>query len=80
MTFNILILTLACVWVLCAPIGYRFARWSNRAMGSRWTRNDRLSAIVLSMLYGPLMPLLAILIVLVYKLETSDWGNKEAGW
>jgi len=80
MTTSILILIFACIWGLCAPIGYLCARWSNRAMGSRWTRNDRLSAIVLSMLYGPLMPFLAILIVLVYRLETSDWGNKEAGW
>ena len=80
MPFNIPILTFACIWVLCVPIGYLFARWSNRAVGSRWTRLDRLSVIMLSMLCGPLMPFWAILIVLVYKLETSDWGDKEAGW
>ena len=71
---------IVCCWILCAPFAYLACRWANRAMGSGWTRNDRLFAIVFSVLYGPVMPFLAVLIVLAYKLETSDWGNKEAGW
>lgn len=80
MNSNILIVIVACVWALSTPVGYLSARWANRAMGSRWTRNDRIWAIILSVIYGPAMPLLAVLVVLVWKVETSDWGNKEAKW
>ena len=80
MISSTLIVIIACVWVLSTPIGYLFARWSNRAMGSRWTRNDRIWAITFSVIYGPAMPLLAILLVLLWKLESSDWGNQEARW
>ncbi len=69
-----------CCWILCAPFGYLVCRWSNRAMGDKWTRNDRLCAIAGSMLYGPLMPLMALLVVLLYRLSTSDWGNQDARW
>jgi len=80
MTSSILILIVACVWALSTPVGYISARWSIRAMGGRWTRNDRIWAITFSVIYGPVMPLLAVLLVLFWKLDTSDWGNREARW
>ena len=80
MAFNNLIPILAFFWVLCAPIGYLFVRWSYRAMGIRWTHNNRITAVVSATLYGPLTPILAVLIVLSYKLDVSDWGNKEVRW
>ena len=80
MTFNFLILILACTWTVCAPIGYFASRWSNRAMGYRWTQSDRLWAIVFSLIYGPLMVIMSVAVVLIYRLCTSEWGNKEAGW
>ncbi len=80
MTTSTWILIFACVWALSAPIGYRFARWSIRATGSRWTRNDRIWAITFSAIYGPAMPLFAVVLVLFWKLESSDWGNQEAKW
>ena len=36
--------------------------------------------IVFSPLYGPLMPLMVLVIVGLHKLTTSQWGNKQAGW
>ena len=80
MTFNCMIMILAPIWVVCAPVGYIVTRWSNRAMGIRWTHNDRLYAIIFSVIYGPLMSVIGVLTVLIYKLCTSEWGNKEAGW
>jgi len=80
MTSSVLILILASVWALSAPVGYRFARWSLRAMGGRWTRNDRIWAITFSVIYGPVMPLLAVAVVLFWKLERSEWGNQEVRW
>jgi hypothetical protein len=75
-----LILIFACVWVLSAPVGYHFTRWSVRATENRWTRIDRIFAITFSMIFGPLMPLLAVMLVLFWKLERSDWGNQQAKW
>ncbi len=80
MTSSIVILIFASVWALSAPVGYFFARWSIRAMGSRWTRNDRIWAITFSVIYGPAMPLLAVVLVLFWKLESSDWGYQEVRW
>ena len=71
---------IVCFWMLCAPLGYIVCRWSNRAMGDRWTRNDRVCAIAGSLFYGPLMPVMAVLIVLFYRLGTSKWGNQDARW
>jgi hypothetical protein len=71
---------IVCLWVLVAPLGYLASRWSGRVMGDRWTRNDRLYAIVASVLYGPLMPALAVVLILLWKLATSKWGNQDARW
>lgn len=72
---------IVCSWVLFAPVGYLACRWSNRAMDdSMWTRNDRLYAIVFSLFYGPLMPVMAVLVVLLYRLGKSEWGNHDARW
>jgi len=71
---------IVCLWVLFAPAGYLACRRANRALGDRWTRNDRLYAIVFSLLYGPLTPVLAVLIVLLYRLGKSEWGNRDARW
>ena len=80
MPHNILILILACVWILSVPIGYLAARRANRAMASTWTHNDRISVIMLSLVCGPFMPFVAIMVLLIYKLDNSDWGKKEARW
>jgi len=49
------LLLVACLWPLCAPLGYAANRWANRAMGlKKWTRLDRLGAVLLSLFYGPL--------------------------
>lgn len=80
MTTSTWILIVACAWALSTPLGYRCARWSMRAMGIRWTRNDRIWAITFSAIYGPAMPLLAVAVVLLWKLERSDWGNQEVRW
>jgi len=71
---------IVCCWMLFSPLGYVACRWANRAMGDRWTRNDRLYAIVGALFYGPLMPVMAVLIVLLYRLGTSKWGNQDARW
>ena len=80
MTSTLLIVIIAGVWALCAVGGYFLARWSNRAMGCAWTRNDRLFALMFSALYGPLMPVFVIVVLLIYKLLSSQWGNREAKW
>jgi hypothetical protein len=49
-------------------------------MDDRWTRNDRLYAIVASLFYGPAMPVMAVVIVLLYRLSRSEWGNRDARW
>ena len=78
MTARIIIL---CVWLVSLPLGYVTARWSNRSMGcGKWTRNDRLFAILFSLLYGPFMPVFAVLVALLWKLQDSKWGNQEAKW
>jgi len=69
-----------CLWVLCTPLGYLACRWSSRRMGDRWTRNSRLFALVGSLFYGPVMPAMAGLIVLLDKLFKSEWGNGDARW
>ena len=73
-------LVYASVWLLCAPLGYLACRRSSRAMGDRWTRNSRLFAIVGSLFYGPFMPVLAGLVVLLDRLFRSKWGNQDARW
>ena len=80
MTSTLLIVIVAGVWALGAVAGYFLARWSNRAMGCTWTRNDRLFALVFSTLYGPLMPVFVIVVLLIYKLLSSQWGSREARW
>ena len=71
---------IVCCWVLFVPLGYIACRWANRAMGDTWTRMDRLGAIVASMFYGPLMPVMAVLVVVIYRLCVSDWAKKDAKW
>jgi len=80
MTHNLLILTVAGVWMIGALAGYLLARRANRAMGCPWTRNDRLFALVFSAMCGPLMPVFVIVMLLTYKLLSSKWGNREARW
>jgi hypothetical protein len=75
-----LILISACIWALSAPVGYRVTRWSVRETENRWTRLDRTFAIVFSLIFGPVMPLIAVMIVLFWNLERSHWGNQEAKW
>jgi len=71
---------IVCLWVLFAPLGYLACRRASRAMDDKWTRNDRLYAIVASLFYGPAMPVLAVLVVLLYRLSRSEWGNRDARW
>ena len=75
------LLLVACIWMLCAPLGYVAYRWANRVMGlKKWTRLDRLGAILFSMFCGPLMPVLAVVFVLIEKLSESRWANRDARW
>jgi MFS-type transporter involved in bile tolerance (Atg22 family) len=76
----ITILTL-CAWILCAPLGYIAARWANRMMGLKcWTQLDRLGAILMSLFYGPLMPVFAVVLSLIAKLVASQWASRDAKW
>ncbi|HNO77614.1 MAG TPA: hypothetical protein PKN33_06090 [Phycisphaerae bacterium] len=75
-----LVLILACVWALSATLGYRATRWSIREMDNRWTHTDRVFAIVFALIFGPVMPLIAVMVVLFWKLERSNWGKQEAKW
>lgn len=74
------LLTVALFWIAFAPLGYLSARWFNRRVGLKWTRCDRLWAIVFSMLNGPLMPLAALGFAVMDALERSDWGKQDARW
>ena len=69
-----------CIWILFAPVGYLACRWSNRRMGLKWTRNDRLFSIILSLCFGPMSAIVALVVVAIDKVAMSEWGNKEAGW
>lgn len=69
-----------CIWVLFAPVGYIASRWSNRKMGLKWTRNDRLFSIIASVFFGPIAIVIMVVVVGIDKIMTSKWGNKEAGW
>jgi len=71
---------IACLWIIGAPVGYALTRWSSRAMLGRWTNNDRLYAIIVSAIYGPMMVLITAVIMLLDRLSRSQWGNREAGW
>ena len=71
---------LICSWLLFSPLGYMACRWASDALGARWTRLDRLYAIVGSVCYGPLMPLMAVLLVLLQRLHMSSWSDKDARW
>jgi hypothetical protein len=75
------LLLVACIWMLCAPLGYVANRWANRVMGhKKWTRLDRLGAILLSMFNGPVMLVAAVVFVLIDKLSKSRWANRDARW
>jgi len=80
MNSGYLTLIVACLWAIGAVVGYLVTRWAGRTVFGGWTRNDRLYTIVFSPLYGPLMPLMVLVIVLLHKLATCQWGNKQAGW
>ena len=71
---------IACLWFVGVPLGYVVTRLCVRSMCSTWNRNDRLFAIVFSLLYGPVMPVLAIVLFLLHKLAESKWGNLDARW
>ena len=71
---------IACLWIVSVPLGYLVTRWVYKTMGLKWTRNDRLYAITFSLLYGPLMPVLSIILFSLYRLSESKWGNQDAGW
>ena len=73
-------LALLLCWLGCSPVGYLATRWSDRAMSGRWTRNDRLFAIVFSLINGPFMILVAVMTRLIHRLAQSERGNQEAGW
>ncbi|MBN2132227.1 MAG: hypothetical protein JW741_22190 [Sedimentisphaerales bacterium] len=75
-----MITILCCIWIFCAPLGYVLYRWAHRATNSRWTRNDRLYAIVFSIVYGPLAPAMIVVAFLLHKMMISEWGNQEAKW
>jgi len=68
------------VWILASPLGYIACRWSNRVMKIGWTRTDRMYAIVGALLSGPMMAVMTLLFVLLYKVQMSDWGKKDARW
>ena len=67
-------------WIGFSPVGYLISRWSQRAMCGRWTRNDRLFAIVFSLITGPFMIIGALATRLLYHMEKSERGNQEARW
>ena len=71
---------LVCLWIVGVPAGYLGTRWANKAMGFNWTRNDRLFAITFSLLYGPLMAVLSVVLFSLHKLFESKWGNQDARW
>lgn len=68
------------IWLGCIPLGYLACRWTGRVIDTRWTRNDRLWAIIFSLIFGPLMIAITVVSVLLHKLLMSDWGNKEVKW
>lgn len=72
--------TITLLWIAFAPLGYIAYRWFYRNVDSRWTRNDRLFAIFLSVFYGPLMLVILFFAALINKLLSSNWGNKEVRW
>lgn len=75
------LLLLACVYLVNAPLGYVAIRWSNRVIGVKnWTRFDRLGGVLLSLIGGPWIPVLAVMIVLIDKLSESGWAKRDAGW
>ena len=69
-----------CFWICCIPLGYVLYRLTHVATDDRWTRNDRLYAIVFAIVYGPLTPVVTAVAILLHKLMTSEWGNQEAKW
>lgn len=69
-----------CCWIGMSPIGYLAFRWCIRAMGDHWTRADRLFTIIYSIFCGPVMPILAVFIYLLYRLQKSEWSGKDARW
>jgi len=73
-------LILLLCWLGCSPVGYLATRWSSRAIYGKWTRNDRLYAIVFSLVNGPLMAIVAVGARLIHHLEKSERGNQDARW
>ena len=70
-----------CLWLLSSPVGYVACRWVNQTFGlTKWTRMDRVSAVFFAMFYGPLMPVIAVVLVLIQKISESDWANRDARW
>ena len=69
-----------CIWLLFAPVGYIASRWSNRKMGMKWTRNDRLFSIIASIFFGPMAIVIMLLVTAIDKIVTSEWGNKDVRW
>ena len=72
-------IVILCVWIAAIPVGYIACRWSIRSTFTTWTRLDRLYAIVGAMCFGPMMPVMAVLVVLLTKLDLSDWAARTPG-
>ncbi len=70
-----------CLWIASIPVGYLSCRWINRVSGlTAWTRMDHLGAILFAMIYGPLMPLIGAVVVLIQKLSETGWAKRDAKW
>ena len=68
------------VWLGSAPLSYLSLRRILRAESPSWTRIDRLYALGMSVVYGPVMLLAVAGIALFVKLHTTDWAKREARW
>jgi hypothetical protein len=74
------LIIIICAWIALAPAGYLASRWSNRLVGCRWTKMDRLFCLIFCPIAGPFMLIGTSLFALIHMLEESKWGHEEAKW
>ena len=68
-------------WLFFSPVSYVVLRRFDRAGGNgKWTNMDRVRAILVSGLCGPVVLPFAGAFVLLEKLGKTDWARKDARW